>query len=123
MTQARELFGESLPPRVADLPEPPRRLYLHGELPRGPAVAVVGTRKPSPEALSFTRNFAAELAAAGVAIVSGGAEGVDTAAHQGALDAGGVTVAVTAAGFERPFPQVNAGLFREIVARGGAYLS
>jgi DNA processing protein len=123
MKPARELAGETLPPRLADLPDPPARLYLRGELPRGPAVAVVGTRKASPEGLAFTRSFAAELAAAGVAILSGGAEGIDTAAHQGALDGGGVTVVVTPAGFDHPFPASNSELFRNVLLAGGAYLS
>jgi DNA processing protein len=123
MHPPRELSGHSLPSRLRDLPEPPERLYLRGELPRGPAVAIVGTRRASAAGLSFTRSFAAELAAAGVAVLSGGAQGVDTAAHQGALDAGGVTVVVTAAGFDQPFPAENAELFARVVERGGAYLS
>jgi len=120
---AKELVGERLPPRLSDLAEPPARLYLHGELPRGPAVAVVGTRKASREGLAFTRTLAAELAAAGVAVLSGGAKGIDTAAHEGALDVGGVTVVVTPAGFNRPYPEQNADLFRRVVDSGGAYLS
>src|SRR6187402_2823101 len=120
---ARELVGEGLPRRLSDLEAPPARLYLRGELPRGPAVAVVGTREPSAEGLAFTRNFAAELAAAGVAGLSGGAKGIDTAAHEGALDAGGVTVVVTPAGFDRPYPAENAELFARVVSAGGAYLS
>ena len=123
MHRARELSGESLPTRLADLPEPPERLFLRGELPRGPAVAIVGTRRASAEGVAFTRRFAAELAAAGVAIFSGGAEGIDTAAHEGALDVGGATVVVTAAGFDHPFPAKNAGLFRRVLDTGGAYLS
>jgi DNA processing protein len=67
--------------------------------------------------------LAAEIAAAGVVILSGGAKGIDTAAHEGALDAGGVTVVVTPAGFDHPFPPENADLFRRIVDRGGGYLS
>ena len=118
-----ELVGERLPPRLRDLAEPPARLYLHGELPRGPAVAVVGTRKASAQGMTFTRALAAELAAAGVAVLSGGAEGIDTAAHEGALDVGGVTVVVTPAGIERPFPKQNAALFARVVSSGGAYLS
>jgi DNA processing protein len=119
-----ELTGERLPPRLADLAaEAPARLYLRGELPRGPAVAVVGTRHPSAEGVAFTRAFAAELATAGVAVLSGGAEGIDTAAHEGALDVGGVTVVVTPAGFLRPFPEKNGPLFARVVAAGGAYLS
>ena len=118
-----ELAGEGRPPRLADLEEPPARLYLRGELPRGPAVTVVGTREPSAEGLALTRTFAAELAAAGVAVLSGGAKGIDTAAHEGALDAGGVTVVVTPAGFDRPYPAENAELFARVVSAGGAYLS
>ena len=118
-----ELSGERLPPRLSDLSRPPERLHLLGELPRGPAVAVVGTRRASPEGLAFTRALAAELAAAGVAVLSGGAKGIDTAAHEGALDVGGVTVVVTPAGFHRPFPKENAELFQRVVASGGAYLS
>jgi DNA processing protein len=123
MHPPRELTGESLPPRLLDLPDPPARLYLRGDLPRGPAVAIVGTRRASAAGLNFTRGFAAELAAAGVAILSGGAEGIDTAAHEGALEAGGVTVVVTAAGFEHPFPAKNAALFARVLEAGGAYLS
>lgn len=119
----RELRLANLPPALADLAEPPERLYLEGQLPRGPAVAVVGTRTPSAEALDWTRTFATELAARGVAIVSGGAEGIDTAAHTAALDAGGVTVVVTVPGIARPFPEENAPLFRRVVKAGGAYLS
>jgi DNA processing protein len=123
MRASVELVGERLPPRLADLDEPPTRLYLHGELPRGPAVAIVGTRHPSPNGIAFTRSLAAELATAGVAILSGGAKGIDTAAHEGALDVGGVTVVVTPAGFEKPYPKENASLYQRVLDTGGAYLS
>jgi len=123
MQQGLELVGEKLPPRLRDLTAPPERLYLHGELPGGPAVAIVGTREASAEGVAFARALALELATAGVVIWSGGAEGIDTAAHEGALDAGGKTVVVTPAGFHRPYPSKNAGLFRRVLDRGGAYLS
>jgi len=119
----RCLTGSALPGRLADLETPPERLFLRGELPRGPAVAIVGTRHPTGEYARFARDLAGELAEAGVAVFSGGAEGIDTEAHRGALAAGGVTVVVAPAGFERPFPEENAQLFRDIVAAGGAYLS
>lgn len=112
-----------MPPRLADLESPPASLYLRGELPRGPAVAVVGTRFPSADGVAFTRTFAAELAAAGVTVLSGGAEGIDTAAHEGALDVSGRTVVVAPGGFNRPFPDKNAALFQRVVDYGGAYLS
>jgi DNA processing protein len=121
--EALVLEAERLPPRLADLEEPPARLYLHGELPRGPAVAVVGTRRASEVGRDFTRKLAGDLASAGVAVLSGGAEGIDTAAHEGALAVGGVTVVVAPAGFDRPYPPENAALFRRVVDSGGAYLS
>jgi DNA processing protein len=84
---------------------------------------VVGTRAASAEGLAFARRLAADLAREGVAVLSGGAEGIDTAAHLGALDVGGPTVVVAASGTERPYPQKNAELFRRIVREGGAYVS
>lgn len=119
----RCLTGSALPGRLADLEQPPDRLFLRGELPRGPAVAIVGTRKPTAHYRRFARELASDLAGAGVTVLSGGAEGIDSEAHRGALAAGGVTVVVAPGGFERPYPEQNAGLFREIVAAGGAYLS
>ena len=119
----RCLTGSALPGRLADLESPPERLFLRGELPRGPAVAIVGTRHPTDAYARFAHDLAHELAEAGVAVLSGGAEGIDTEAHRGALAAGGVTVVVAPAGFERPFPEKNAQLFRDVVAGGGAYLS
>jgi DNA processing protein len=119
----RILLRADLPIGLRDVPQPPEQLHLHGELPRGPAVAIVGTRYPSPRGVRFTEELAAALARHGVAVLSGGAEGIDTAAHRGALAARGVTVVVAPAGLDTPFPEENAGLFREIVDSGGAYLS
>lgn len=117
------LTGDRLPPRLMDLPDPPSALYLRGELPRGPAVAIVGTRNPTPEATRFARRLAGELARAGITILSGGAKGIDTAAHVGAFAAGQPTVVVAPAGYAAPYPLRNAELFQRIVARDGAYLS
>jgi len=119
----RCLTGSALPGRLADLPAPPDRLFLRGELPRGPAIAIVGTRRPSEEYARFAHDLARDLAAEGIAVLSGGAKGIDTQAHRGALAAGGVTVVVAPGGFERPYPRQNAGLFSKIVEAGGAYLS
>jgi DNA processing protein len=117
------LEGSRLPPRVHDLDELPERLYLHGSFPRGPAVAIVGTRQPTLAGEQYARHLAGVLAREGVAIFSGGAAGIDSAAHRGALDVGGMTVVVAPSGFDRPFPIENAGLFREIVERGGGFIS
>lgn len=117
------LSGPTLPARLADLPSPPRLLYVRGELPRGPAVGIVGTRYPTADGIAFAEELAHDLALAGVAVVSGGAKGIDTAVHRGALRAGGVTIVVGPAGFDRPYPDQNARLFEEVVERGGAYVS
>ncbi|HMR08942.1 MAG TPA: DNA-processing protein DprA [Polyangiaceae bacterium] len=119
----RILKGPARPARLADYDECPEVLYLHGALPRGAGVAIVGTRVPSPAARDFARKLAADLARAGVSIWSGGAKGIDTAAHEGALDAGGTTVVVAPAGFNRPFPEENRALFQRVVDTGGGYLS
>ena len=120
---SRILSGAELPWRLADLPRRPGELYLQGELPRGPAVAIVGTRYPTPRARAFARTLAADLGRAGVAILSGGAKGIDTAAHEGALDAGARTVVVAPAGFLVAYPAMNRVLFSRVVASGGAYVS
>lgn len=117
------LEGPRLPARVRDLPTPPARLYLHGVFPRGPSVAIVGTRTPTLAGEQYARHLAGVLARQGIAILSGGAAGIDTAAHLGALDVGGVTVVVAPSGFDRPYPAQNRELFQRIVANGGAFLS
>lgn len=117
------LRGNRLPPRLSDLAEPPECLYLRGELPRGPAVAIVGTRYPTADAERFAASLAAELGSAGVTVLSGGALGIDTAAHRGALSAGTPTVVVAPSGFGRPYPESNAELFRSVVEQGGGFVS
>lgn len=82
------------------------------------AVAIVGTRRPCPEALDFTHALAAQLAEAGFVVVSGGARGIDTAAHEGALSGGGRTVAVLPGAIDAWVPASNASLFRRIRESG-----
>lgn len=97
----------------------PERLYLAGDpdlLRRGPKVSIVGSRKASPNALRYTRDFAATLASAGVVIVSGLAKGVDTAAHEAAMEAGGRTLAVLGTPLDRAYPEENKPL-QERIAR------
>lgn len=81
-----------------------------------PAVAIVGTRRPLPEAVEVARGLGRGLAAAGVAVVSGMAMGVDAAAHRGALDVGGPTVAVLACGPELAYPKSVADVHRRLLA-------
>lgn len=98
----------------------PRPLTLSGPLPSGLAVAIVGTRKPSAEALVFARELAARVALAGGVVVSGGAVGIDAAAHEGALSAGGRTVCVVATGAHHVFPAEHAELYARIAGSSGA---
>jgi DNA processing protein len=114
------LYPEPLA-RRADRPD---LLRLRGALPPARArVAVVGARHPDDYGRDVARRIAMGLARAGVSVVSGGALGVDGAAHEGALDAGGHTVAVLGAGLDRAGPADNRPLFERIVAAGGALLS
>lgn len=126
MDQARTSHpGEAgHPARLAALSDPPARLWVRGRLP-GPeaAVAIVGARAATLARIEEARGLAVELARAGVTIVSGGALGIDAAAHQGALEAGGTTVAVLGAGIDVAYPQRHAALFQRIVAADGALVS
>jgi DNA processing protein len=107
------------PEVLAQLEDPPASLAMSGELPDlTRAVAIVGTRQPDALAFEFAHTLARELAEAGSTIVSGGAVGIDSAAHQGALDGRGFTVAILATGLEHPYPADNRHLFRQIVERG-----
>jgi DNA processing protein len=117
------LSGARLPVGLLDLEAAPRRLFLTGHIPAGPRVAIVGTRHPTPEARRFAEVFARELSQAGIVVVSGGAEGIDTAAHIGAQHGPTPTLVVAPCGWEHPFPLANRDLFRAIVASGGGYLS
>ena len=113
--------GEPLyPALLAETHYPPLVLYRRGELPDPltPAVAVVGSRKATPYGLEVSRWFARELAERGIIVVSGAAYGIDSAAHRGALEAGGRTVSVLGCGPDIAYPRSNAGLFKEIEQSG-----
>lgn len=100
-------------------------LWVAGSLEglHAPAVAVVGTRAPSDAGRRLSRRLGHALAAAGVCVVSGLALGIDAAAHEGALDAGGPTIGVLGGGHTRFFPRANQDLAARIVAGGGAVVS
>lgn len=110
------------PKRLRVLSRPPAKLYVTGTIPTGPAVAIVGARGADYRGLGLTRSIAAELARAGVAVVSGGARGIDQAAHMGALDAGGPTVMVLGCGLGVEYPRGSSRL-RESVSEAGAVIS
>lgn len=110
------------PPLLRAIHDPPPGLFLRGtagpELLARPAIAVVGARACSAYGRQVARRLGRELAAAGLVVVSGMARGVDAEAHRGALEAGGVTVAVLGCGVDRDYPAAHATLAREIAERG-----
>ncbi|MGD8720600.1 MAG: DNA-processing protein DprA, partial [Desulfobacterales bacterium] len=111
------------PALLLQIPDPPPFLYVRGKLEsQCKAVAVVGSRIATRYGLSMAARLSAELAACGVTVVSGMARGIDTAAHEGALQSGGRTVAVLGSGLEKVYPAENRKLFQTIV-RNGAVLS
>jgi DNA processing protein len=113
-------------PLAATPPDPPCAwLFVAGPVPPGPAasVAVVGGRRASPLRRAAARALGAGLAAAGWSVVSGGAVGVDAAAHRGALDAGGHTAVVLGCGLDVSYPRANAGLFARARGAGGAVVT
>ena len=110
---------DEYPPLLRHSPCPPAVLFVEGnwELLASAQVAIVGSRRPSPGGRDHARRFASELAEAGLAITSGLAEGVDTAAHEAALRCG-KTIAVVATGLDEAYPASNALLMRRIAAEG-----
>jgi len=127
MRSARTLLrGEAgYPARLAAAADAPPRLRLAGDLgsPGLTRVALVGSRDADEYGLEVTRALASGLARAGVSVVSGGARGVDGAAHAAALDAGGHTVVVMGTGVDVDYPAAHARLFARVLAAGGALLS
>jgi DNA processing protein len=115
------------PPLLAQIPDPPSRLWVRGEADvavlAAPAVAIVGARACSGYGRSVARTLATEAAAAGAVVVSGLARGVDGEAHRGALAAAGRTVAVLGCGVDREYPAAHAELARSIVEAGGLIVS
>ncbi len=108
------------PPLLRRISSPPLALFVAGEpaLLWHPAVAVVGSRAPTTGGRDTARDFARSLARAGIGVTSGLAAGIDTAAHDGALDVGGVTVAVLGTGSDVPYPRSNTALHARIAATG-----
>jgi DNA processing protein len=110
------------PAVLGDIPDPPAVIHLAGaeELDPGPAAAVVGARRATPYGLEVGRMLGRGLAAAGVTVVSGMALGIDSAAHEGALEVGGSTLAVLAGGADVPYPPSKRRLHRRVLAAGCA---
>ncbi|MFC4310560.1 DNA-processing protein DprA [Steroidobacter flavus] len=112
------------PALLAASPDAPTGLLVRGnpDALSLPQLAIVGSRNPSQAGHDIARRFATHLARSGLTITSGLAIGIDTAAHRGALDGGGLTIAVCGTGLDIDYPRANAGLSAEI-ASGGALVS
>jgi DNA processing protein len=108
------------PPLLRETPAPPASLYVLGSLPAlvSPQLAMVGSRSPTAGGRDTAREFAAFFARGGLTVTSGLALGIDAACHEGALEGGGLTVAVCATGLDRVYPAEHAGLAARIRAQG-----
>ena len=108
------------PPMLSQIQGAPPVLFIQGNstLLSGPQIAMVGSRHASPSGLKTARAFAAEFAASGLTITSGLASGIDTAAHRGALNHSGSTIAIVATGLDEVYPRGNAKLARFIIEEG-----
>ncbi len=113
------------PERLREIFDAPALLWIRGDaaLLAKAAIAVVGTRHPTPYGTGMAEMLSRDLAARGMVILSGMARGIDTAAHKGALAAKGKTVAVWGTGIDVIYPKENKSLAEQILANGGAILS
>ena len=114
------LDDDAYPSLLRQLSDRPLLLYVRGQLPSDDqkCLAIVGTRKASKYGWDIANQLAIELAGQGIAIVSGLAQGIDAAAHRGALQAGGRTIAVVGTGIDTIYPRANTDLAAEIEANG-----
>src|SRR5712692_557337 len=110
----------SYPVNLREIPMPPERLWMRGrvETDDALAIAIVGAREATPYGLGCAERLAADLAVRGFTVVSGLARGIDSAAHRGALEAGGRTIAVLGSGVDVIYPPENRRLASDIAARG-----
>lgn len=120
-----DLGGIEYPGLLADIPEPPKRLFVAGDpaVLSLPSLAISGSRRATPYGRNMASRFATLAANAGLAIVTGGARGVDSVATKAALGAGAKVAVVLAGGIDKAYPQENIGLFQSVVDAGGAVVS
>ena len=118
---------EQFPESLRTISQPPKQIYTltnnWEDILCRPKVAIVGSRKVTPYGIATTKQIASELALAGVVIISGLAYGVDALAHQAALDAGGITVAILPTALDAIYPRRHTQLARTIVENRGALIS
>ena len=118
------LWDDDYPCWLPFIAQPPLVLFCQGTMASDRyTLAMVGSRKASPYGLNAAETLAMSLAERGITLVSGGARGIDTRIHRGALNGKGRTIVVAANGLDRTYPRENKRLFRDIVDNGGAILS
>ena len=119
------LEDAAYPAMLREIADPPPLLFVQGAVDAlaSRQMAVVGSRNPSPAGGRFARDFARALVETGFAVTSGLALGVDAAAHRGALEGGGLTLAVAGTGLDQVYPRSHAELAQSILAQGGALVS
>lgn len=124
-THLLTLEDQRYPPILREIPSPPKRLYVMGNLEvlHRPMLAVVGTRQPSPYGLHVTPSLLKPVVQAGITIVSGLALGIDGCAHRVAVDLGAPTVAVLGCGLDRIYPWQHQHLADDILRTGGMIMS
>jgi DNA processing protein len=117
--------SEHYPAQLAEIYDPPLVLYVRGDprILREPAIAVIGTRHPTPYGLGMAERLSQDLANCGLVIISGMARGIDSIAHKGAVLARGRTVAVFGTGVDVIYPRENRKLSEQILELGGALVS
>jgi DNA processing protein len=116
------LVDPEYPALLREIDDPPLVLYVRGLLPidTSSTIGIVGTRRGTQYGKMVAGRFASQLALKGITVVSGLAAGIDTAAHQGAIDVGGRTVAVLGCGLDYPYPKKNQPLLEKLVVDGAA---
>lgn len=119
------IVDEEYPQLLREIPDPPALLHVKGDLAKLklPQIAVVGSRKMTPIGGRIAQEFAHHLGAAGIAITSGLALGIDTCAHAGALQANATTIAVLGTGIDGRYPRSNEALYDQILTTGGLLVS
>jgi len=129
-TKVYDIQAEWLDQRFKGLKQSPKKLYCRGDFVNGqglddgaPIFGIVGTRKPSEGGRQIAYQLGFDVASMGGIVISGGALGIDSAAHRGCIDGGGVTWVVLPSTVDHPLPRSNQRLFSRVLSSGGALLS
>ena len=122
-TDVLTYYDKNYPAELLEINDFPFVLFVKGNLSKKERIAVVGARNSSAYGISIAKDFSSDFAKAGLVVVSGGAKGIDSAAHEGAIAENGETVVVFGSGIDVYYPQTNKKLFDNIVSKNGALVS